>query len=209
MAFSSGSCSCINFQRIAPIYSDGYGDYNLNISSSHDNNNSLSKDLLFPKEESLPSSSTSTSSVVDDGSSQPRSLDRNSSASLILSSLINQQIQAQKLLAQPIQKQPPKRPKEKRSFRSIMLPNHKNFNFQENVVKIKLKSFRSSTENKPKINAFFRSNSFRFEKQKTKDANDRGSVFRSINSSHLSHSSEVRIAIECKNIICYIVLKIT
>ena len=191
MAQSSGSCSCMNFGRLAPIYSDGYGDYNLNNISNHDNH-SLSKDLLFPKEESLPSSSTSTSSVADDGYSQPRSMDRNSSASLILSSLINQQMHAQKLLAQPIQQSSPKRPKEKRSFRSIMLPNHKNFNFQENVVKIKLKSFRSSTENKPKINAFFRSNSFRFERQQSRDENgNNGGVFRSIHSSPFSRSSEV------------------
>ena len=195
MASSSGSCSCINFQRLAPIYSDGYGDYNLNslTSISTHGNNSLSKDLLFPKEESLPSSSTSTSSVADDGYSQPRSMDRNSSASLILSSLINQQMHAQKLLAQPIQQSSPKRPKEKRSFRSIMLPNHKNFNFQENVVKIKLKSFRSErTKPKPKINAFFRSNSFRFERQQSRDENgNNGGVFRSIHSSPFSRSSEV------------------
>ena len=192
MASSSSTCSCMNFQRIAPIYSDGYGDYNLNSLSNHDNI-SLSKDLLFPKEESLTSSSTSTSSVVDDGYSQPRSMDRNSSASLILSSLINQQMHAQKLLAQPMQQSSPKRPKEKRSFRSIMLPNHKNFNFQENVVKIKLKSFRSErTENKPKINAFFRSNSFRFERQQSSDENGSGGVFRSIHSSPFSRSSEVQ-----------------
>ena len=194
MASSSGTCSCINFHRLAPIYSDGYGDYNLNMVSSNDNNSLSSKHLLFPKEESLPSSSTSTSSVTDDGGSQPRSIDRNSSASLILSSLINQQMQAQRLLSQPIQQQPQKRPKEKRSFRSIMLPNHKNFNFQENVVKIKLKSFRSATENKPKINAFFRSNSFRFEKQQTNEDMNGGhnSVFRPIISSvPFSRSSEV------------------
>ena len=189
MASSSGSCSCINFQRLMPIYSDGYGDYNINI-SPHDSN-SLSKDLLFPKEESLPSSSTSTSSVADDGSSQPRSMDRNSAASLILSSLINQQIHSQKVPVQPIQQQTPKRPKEKRSFRSIMLPNHKNFNFQENVVKIKLKSFRSGTENKPKLNAFFRSNSFRFEKQQSNEENGISNVFGSMNSSPFSRSSEV------------------
>ena len=123
MASSSSTCSCMNFQRIAPIYSDGYGDYNLNSLSNHDNI-SLSKDLLFPKEESLTSSSTSTSSVVDDGYSQPRSMDRNSSASLILSSLINQQMHAQKLLAQPMQQSSPKRPKEKRSFRSMWRPAH-------------------------------------------------------------------------------------
>ena len=191
MGSSSGSCSCMNFHRITPIYSDGYGDYNLNNISSQDIN-SLSKDLLFPKEESLPSSSTSTSSVAEDGSSIPRSMDRNSSASLILSSLINQQMHAQKLLAQPMQQNPPKRPKEKRSFRSIMLPNHKNFNFQENVVKIKLKSFRSSTENKPKLNAFFRSNSFRFERQKSNEDHGSGSVFKSMRSTPFSRSSEVR-----------------
>ena len=190
MAASSGSCSCINFQRLTPIYSDGYGDYNINISPQ--NNNSLSKDFLLPKEESLPSSSTSTCSTAEDGTSQPRSMDRNSTASLILSSLINQQIHSQKTQAQPVQQQIPKRPKEKRSFRSIMLPNHKNFNFQENVVKIKLKSFRSSTENKPKLNAFFRSNSFRFEKQKSNEANSINHVFGSINSSPFSRSSEVK-----------------
>ena len=198
MASSSGSCSCINFHRLTPIYSDGYGDYNLNNVSSHDIN-SLSKDLLFPKEESLPSSSTSTSSVADDGSSIPRSMDRNSSSSLILSSLINQQMHAQKLLAQPLQQNPPKRPKEKRSFRSIMLPNHKNFNFQENVVKIKLKSFRSSTENKPKLNAFFRSNSFRFERQQSNEDNGSGSVFKSMRSTPFSRSSEVRFSLNFNN----------
>ena len=189
MASSYASCSCINFHRVIPIYSDGYGDYTINV-SSHDSN-SLSKNLLFPTADSLKSSSTSTSSAPEDENSQPRSLDRSSAASLLLSSLVRQQAHSQKLPAHHTQ-QVPKRSKEKKRFRSIMLPNHKNFNFQDSVVKIKLKSFRSSAENKPKLNAFFRSNSFRFQKQKSNEHD--GSIFGSIKADPFSRSSEVSIA---------------
>ena len=194
MASSYASCSCINFQRVMPIYSDGYGDYTINVSSN--DSNSLSKTPLFPTADSLKSSSTSTSSVAEDDNSQPRSLDRSSAASLILSSLVRQQAHSQKLPAHHTQ-QEPKRSKEKKSFRSIMLPNHKNFSsFQDSVVKIKLKSFRSSAENKPKLNAFFRSNSFRFQKQKSNEHDDEheGSIFNSIKADPFSRSSEVSVA---------------
>lgn len=193
-AKSKVACSCISFQKL-PIYSDEGGgtgsdyiaastaptDIVPNFSSSGAtagggcSYNSTpapfvecSADLFFAKSADSCGTSSTTTSTTSSTVAEVGCTARNAE---------QLPLQSPQASSSSSKRGGTSGTKEKRSFRSLMmLPmNHKTFQLQESgFVKIKLKSFRScsSAANKTKLNAFFRSNSFRFEKQRRSQDGD-------------------------------------